>query len=110
MLLIDTHSWGGPVGMPRDWMPMTEFDPVTRIGTARGYTGQGVSTTNLMGRVLAEGRLESITVLSPACSNTCAPFCTYRRKPWSWVMTMHDWFSEATASTGHLRNDSGLDE
>ena len=49
-----THSWGGPVGMPRDWMPMTEFDPATRIGTARGYTGQGVSTTNLMGRVLAE--------------------------------------------------------
>lgn len=49
-----THSWGGPVGMPRDWMPMTEFNPATRIGTARGYTGQGVSTTNLTGRVLAE--------------------------------------------------------
>ena len=49
-----THSWGGPVGMPRDWMPMTEFDPVTKIATARGYTGQGVSTTNLTGRILAE--------------------------------------------------------
>lgn len=49
-----THSWGGPVGMPRDWMPMTEFDAATKIGTARGYTGQGVSTTNLTGRVLAE--------------------------------------------------------
>ncbi|MBZ5719840.1 MAG: FAD-binding oxidoreductase [Acidobacteriia bacterium] len=49
-----THAWGGPVGMPRDWMPMTEFDPVTKIATARGYTGQGVSTTNLTGRILAE--------------------------------------------------------
>ena len=49
-----THSWGGPVGMPRDWMPMTEFDSATKIATARGYTGQGVSTTNLTGRVLAE--------------------------------------------------------
>jgi glycine/D-amino acid oxidase-like deaminating enzyme len=49
-----THSWGGPVGMPRDWMPMTEFDPATKIATARGYTGQGVSTTNLTGRILAE--------------------------------------------------------
>ena len=49
-----THSWGGPVGMPRDWMPMAEFDPATKIGSARGYTGQGVSTTNLTGRVLAE--------------------------------------------------------
>jgi glycine/D-amino acid oxidase-like deaminating enzyme len=35
-------------------MPMTEFDPVLKIATARGYTGQGVSTTNLTGRVLAE--------------------------------------------------------
>lgn len=49
-----THAWGGPVGMPRDWMPMTEFDPATKIATARGYTGQGVSTTSLTGRVLAE--------------------------------------------------------
>lgn len=49
-----THAWGGPVGMPRDWMPMTEFDPATKIATARGYTGQGVSTTNLTGRILAE--------------------------------------------------------
>lgn len=49
-----THHWGGPVGMPRDWMPMAAFDPGTKVGTARGYTGQGVSTTNLTGRVLAE--------------------------------------------------------
>jgi len=48
-----THSWGGPVGMPRDWMPTVSFDPESRIGTARGYTGQGVSTTNLAGRLLA---------------------------------------------------------
>jgi len=49
-----THAWGGPVGMPRDRMPMTEFNSATKIATARGYTGQGVSTTNLAGRVLAE--------------------------------------------------------
>ena len=49
-----THHWGGSVGMPRDWMPMVEFDPGTKIATARGYTGQGVSTTNLTGKILAE--------------------------------------------------------
>jgi glycine/D-amino acid oxidase-like deaminating enzyme len=49
-----THHWGGSVGMPRDWMPMVAFDPGTKIATARGYTGQGVSTTNLTGRILAE--------------------------------------------------------
>lgn len=48
-----THAWGGPLGMPRDWMPAVAFDPSSRIGTARGYTGQGVATTNLAGRVLA---------------------------------------------------------
>jgi glycine/D-amino acid oxidase-like deaminating enzyme len=48
-----THAWGGPVGMPRDWMPTVSFDPASRLATARGYTGQGVSTTNLAGRILA---------------------------------------------------------
>ena len=49
-----THHWGGSVGMPRDWMPMVAFDRGAKIATARGYTGQGVSTTNLAGRILAE--------------------------------------------------------
>ncbi|MGA2214644.1 MAG: FAD-dependent oxidoreductase [Bryobacteraceae bacterium] len=48
-----THAWGGPLGMPRDWMPAVAFDRSSRIGTARGYTGQGVATTNLAGRILA---------------------------------------------------------
>lgn len=48
-----THAWGGPLGMPRDWMPAVAFDRASRIGTARGYTGQGVATTNLAGRILA---------------------------------------------------------
>jgi glycine/D-amino acid oxidase-like deaminating enzyme len=48
-----THAWGGPVGMPRDWTPAVRFDSQTRIGFAGGYTGQGVSTTNLAGQMLA---------------------------------------------------------
>jgi glycine/D-amino acid oxidase-like deaminating enzyme len=48
-----THGWGGPVGMPRDWTPAVRFDAKTRIGFAGGYTGQGVSTTNLAGQMLA---------------------------------------------------------
>jgi len=61
-----THHWGGPVGMPRDWMPMTAFDPATKIATARGYTGQGVSTTNLTARVVSElilGKKTELTLL-----------------------------------------------
>lgn len=49
-----THAWGGPVGMPIDWTPAVRFDAKTRIGFAGGYTGQGLSTSNLAGRILAE--------------------------------------------------------
>jgi glycine/D-amino acid oxidase-like deaminating enzyme len=49
-----SHEWGGPLGMPRDWMPAFRFDPRRGIGAAYGYTGQGVATANLAGRVLAD--------------------------------------------------------
>ena len=47
------HAWGGPLGMPRDWIPSFSFDPRQGIASGRGYTGHGVSTANLAGRVLA---------------------------------------------------------
>jgi glycine/D-amino acid oxidase-like deaminating enzyme len=49
-----THAWGGPLGAARDWMPTMSFDRQTGVATARGYTGQGVATANLSGRVLAD--------------------------------------------------------
>lgn len=49
-----SHAWGGPLGVPRDWMPAMSYNPASGVATARGYTGQGVSTTNLAGRVLAD--------------------------------------------------------
>ena len=79
-----THAWGGPVGMPRDWMPMTDFDPATKIGTARGYTGQGVSTANLTGRILAElisGKRTELSQLPVA--NRQSP--NWEREPLRWL-------------------------
>jgi len=49
-----THAWGGPLGVPRDWMPTMSYDPASGVATARGYTGQGVATANLSGRTLAD--------------------------------------------------------
>ena len=49
-----THEWGGPIGMPRDWLPSVRFDPATGVGAAVGYTGQGVGTSNLAGRILGD--------------------------------------------------------
>lgn len=49
-----THRWGGPLGVPRDWHASVSYDPVTRVGRAGGYVGDGLSTTNLAGRTLAD--------------------------------------------------------
>jgi hypothetical protein len=58
-----THAWGGPLGAPRDFMTTMMYDPAQGIASARGYVGNGVATTNLAGRVLADlitGRPENL--------------------------------------------------
>lgn len=49
-----THRWGGPVGAARDWWCAARFERSTGLATAGGYVGDGVSTTNLSGRTLAD--------------------------------------------------------
>ena len=49
-----THHWGGPLGVPRDWAASVRLDRATGLGEAGGYVGDGVSTTNLAGRTLAD--------------------------------------------------------
>jgi glycine/D-amino acid oxidase-like deaminating enzyme len=49
-----THSWGGPLGIARDWCPSVGLDRGTGLAWAGGYVGDGVSTTNLAGRTLAD--------------------------------------------------------
>lgn len=49
-----THTWGGPLGIARDWMASVNFDQQTGLATAGGYVGDGVGTSNLAGRTLAD--------------------------------------------------------
>ncbi len=49
-----THRWGGPLGVPRDWTASVALDRSSGLGAAGGYVGDGVSTTNLAGRTLAD--------------------------------------------------------
>jgi len=69
-----THAWGGPLGAPRDFMPTMMYDPALGVASARGYVGNGVATTNLSGRVLADlitGAKSEITTLP--CVNHRSP-------------------------------------
>jgi glycine/D-amino acid oxidase-like deaminating enzyme len=47
-------EWGGPLAMPRDWLPNFRYDPRTGLAGAWGFTGQGVAASNLAGRTLAD--------------------------------------------------------
>jgi glycine/D-amino acid oxidase-like deaminating enzyme len=49
-----THSWGGPLGVPRDWCASVGLDRSTGLAWAGGYVGDGVATTNLAGRTLRD--------------------------------------------------------
>ncbi len=49
-----THAWGGPLGIPRDWHSSVGFDRASGLAWAGGYVGDGVATTNLAGRTLAD--------------------------------------------------------
>jgi glycine/D-amino acid oxidase-like deaminating enzyme len=49
-----THRWGGPLGVPRDWHCSVGLDRRRGLAWAGGYVGDGVATTNLAGRTLAD--------------------------------------------------------
>jgi glycine/D-amino acid oxidase-like deaminating enzyme len=61
-----THRWGGPLGIARDWHASVGLDASTGSAWAGAYVGDGVSTTNLAGRTLADlitGRASELTRL-----------------------------------------------
>jgi len=71
-----THRWGGPLGIARDWHASVRYDPATGLGSAGGYVGDGVATTNLAGRTLADlvtGRRTDLTAL---------PWVNHRSRRW----------------------------
>ncbi|MGB8862188.1 MAG: FAD-dependent oxidoreductase [Ilumatobacteraceae bacterium] len=71
-----THRWGGPVGAARDWWCHARFDRSTGIASAGGYVGDGVGTTNLSGRTLAD-------LITGANSElTTLPWVGHRSRKW----------------------------
>jgi glycine/D-amino acid oxidase-like deaminating enzyme len=71
-----THTWGGPLGVPRDWWASCGLDRRTGLAWSGGYVGDGVGTSNLGGRTLADlitGRESDLVSL---------PWVNHRSKPW----------------------------
>jgi glycine/D-amino acid oxidase-like deaminating enzyme len=48
------YAWGGPLGIARDWWASCGFDRASGMAWAGGYVGDGVTTSNLAGRTLAD--------------------------------------------------------
>jgi len=71
-----THRWGGPLGVPRDWHAGVGLDRATGFAWAGGYVGDGVTTSNLAGRTLAD----LITRTSSAL--TTLPWVGHRSRRW----------------------------
>jgi glycine/D-amino acid oxidase-like deaminating enzyme len=71
-----THRWGGPLGIARDWHASVGLDPVTGIGWAGGYVGDGVATANLAGRTLADLILRTDSPL------LALPWVGHRSRAW----------------------------
>ena len=71
-----THTWGGPLGVPRDWWASCGLDRSTGIAWSGGYVGDGVGTSNLGGRTLRDLILQCETPL------TTLPWVNHESKKW----------------------------
>jgi glycine/D-amino acid oxidase-like deaminating enzyme len=99
-----THTWGGPLGIPRDWCASAGLDRDTGLGWAGGYVGDGVATTNLAGRTLAD------LILGTGSDLTRLPWVNHRSPQWEteplrWLginagLRTMGWADRAEARTG----------
>ncbi|MFG1993103.1 NAD(P)/FAD-dependent oxidoreductase [Actinoplanes sp. NPDC048988] len=66
--------WGGPLGIPRDWMPSVGL--ADGIAWAGGYVGDGVAAANLAGRTLSD------LIRGAETDLTTLPWVGHRSRRW----------------------------
>jgi glycine/D-amino acid oxidase-like deaminating enzyme len=71
-----THEWGGALAIPRDWHASVGLDRRSGLAWAGGYVGDGVATTNLAGRTLAQ------LITSQESELTRLPWVGHRSRSW----------------------------
>lgn len=111
-MLVDTkvtHTWGGPLGIPRDWWASCGLDRSTGLAWSGGYVGDGVGTAHLGGQTLAD------LITENPSSRTQLPWVGHQSPPWEpeplrWigtnvglkVMTKADEFEDRTGRPSRL--------
>jgi glycine/D-amino acid oxidase-like deaminating enzyme len=68
------YRWGGPLGIPRDWMPSVGL--ADGLAWAGGYVGDGVAAANLAGRTLAD------LITGTDSERTRLPWTGHRSRAW----------------------------
>ncbi|WP_091201329.1 NAD(P)/FAD-dependent oxidoreductase [Micromonospora narathiwatensis] len=71
-----SHTWGGPLGVARDWSASVGLDRTTGLAWAGGYVGDGVGSSNLAGRTLAD------LIRGAASDLTALPWVNHRSPRW----------------------------
>lgn len=71
-----SHTWGGVLGVPRDWHSSVTFDQATGLGAAGGYVGDGVALSHLSGLTLADA------IMGNPTSRTALPFVGHQSPLW----------------------------
>jgi glycine/D-amino acid oxidase-like deaminating enzyme len=70
------HAWCGVLGVNRDWSATIGYDPLTGIGSASGYVGSGLTTTNVAGRTLRD------LVVGDRTELTTLPWVSHHTRRW----------------------------
>jgi glycine/D-amino acid oxidase-like deaminating enzyme len=78
------HAWCGVLGVARDWCPSVGLDRSTGMAWAGGYIGDGVTTSHLAGRTIAE------LIAGEETERTILPWVGHRspdweHEPWRWL-------------------------
>lgn len=71
-----THHWGGAIAVPRDWCQTAIYDASTGFGWAGGYSGGGVLSAHLSGRIMAD------LILGRTTEFTQLPWVGHRTRLW----------------------------
>ncbi len=70
------HAWCGVLGVSRDWFPSVGLDPLTGLGGAGGYVGNGVGASHLAARTLSD------LVLGADSRRVGLPWVGHRARRW----------------------------